>query len=214
MHPHYKEITQDAHNELKRVLPSVYAMVKQYPQSHWNWFYAYKLIELSDWLMFYMPKRILEFGSGWSTLLFARHVAEFGGEVFTVEETDEYIEQTKQKLGAWGKVHWHKAGTVIKNKLISYKSLPDVGAVDLLYVDGPSSTKADITYTGDDAVTACIRYPVKHVLFDWRHTSVDLFKEFAGLDWEYYKAGSYPGKRGLLWRQGEMCRHHSWFRRK
>jgi hypothetical protein len=174
-----------------------------------------QLLELDGWCLANRPNVILELGSGYSTLVIARYACEFRNiRHVAVEESAEYRDWVIQNMPEWGKVQWHLSpvvtdetgGTMTRR----YESLPDLSEVDLLYVDGPNCDYMGKSLAGSDAVKlAESGVRPKHVLFDRRNDSVDLFREVEGYGFE--AGGSYETNKPLYLRP---LRHHSWFWRK
>lgn len=95
------------------------------------------------------PLTIVECGSGSSTLFFALLLRQRGqgGQVFALESSTQYAEETREHLRRLG-VAEH--ATVVDAPLVrqpmpdgtsqrwfDLAALPDVGSIDLLFVDGP-----------------------------------------------------------------------------
>jgi hypothetical protein len=199
--PRWLKDCEQAHKDLAQNLPAVFAAASKHSSkdggAQWAQHRSYQLAELQTWCEQRQPRVILELGSGWSTFVLSRYAAEFGARLVTVEENAE-----------WAQVEWFISPTVVKDT-VRYQSLPELAEIDLLYVDGPASDFGGRPIPGDDANILAARCLVKHVLFDIRRSSVDLFREVPGYHFE--PGGTYP------WAKPEYLRprrHHSWFWRK
>jgi hypothetical protein len=209
--PTWSADCHEAERDLAANLPSLFNLRKGGP--NWYEFYSYKLTELHHWCLTHMPKVILELGSGYTTHVFARYAAEFRAKLVTVEENDKWREnEVMKRLPAWSNVEWHTSQSEVVGGAIHYASLPKLTEIDLLYVDGPASDgKGQVGIGGDDAVRVLELVKPKHVLFDIRHSSVDLFKAATFESYYFYPGGSYECRTPDYLRPR---RHHSWFARK
>tara|TARA_X000000368_G_C22947314_1_gene674977 strand:- start:404 stop:1111 length:708 start_codon:yes stop_codon:yes gene_type:complete len=62
-------------------------------------FQSYKLWELKKYLEIYKPSNVLEFGSGSSTLIFAKYTLSNNCGLTSCDESEHWIENTKKLLG-------------------------------------------------------------------------------------------------------------------
>jgi len=84
------------------------------------------------------PRCILEFGCGFSTIVMASALS--GGELYAVDSSQQWIENTRAKLGAMPNVHVSyspvKVGAFNGQLCSFYERLPDV-VPDFVFLDGP-----------------------------------------------------------------------------
>lgn len=103
-----------------------------------------KLAELHKIAIKRKPFRVLEFGTGWSTII----LAHASGKVFSVDASKHWIDVVK-KLIPFKNVEFHysevEAGKFNGRMCHFYKILPDI-VPDFIYLDGPSplNVKGDI----------------------------------------------------------------------
>ncbi|MDZ5076979.1 O-methyltransferase [Nesterenkonia sp. HG001] len=108
------------------------------------------------------PKRILELGSGTSTIWLGYLCEELGSDLISVDHDEYYLEKTRadvERHGLSGSVDLRLAPLQAVEvagddfRWYSLSAFEDVGKIDLLIVDGPPES------TGDDA-----RYPAVPLL--------------------------------------------------
>jgi hypothetical protein len=84
------------------------------------------------------PRCILEFGCGFSTIVMANALS--GGELYAVDSSQQWIDNTRAKLGAMPNVHVSfspvKVGAFNGQFCSFYERLPDV-VPDFIFLDGP-----------------------------------------------------------------------------
>ena len=104
---------------------------------------AYKLWCLSELLAAHDPKRILELGSGSSTIVFANHAREHEGSLLSFDESKEWAANTARLAGI-GKDDSIEIRSAEK-LFLPHHDPPEVkydvridGEYDLVFVDGPS----------------------------------------------------------------------------
>lgn len=210
----YQQAYKEAEADLARAMPLMAALRDKH-KDMWGWTYAWRLMELQEFLYRFQPKVIMELGCGFTTHVFARHVEEFGGTLTTVENLPQFAERTKKYLTPEqvAKTQWFLTNTETRGGVMGYSTLPKLDRIDLLYVDGPNNTIGDRVYPTIDSPQLCKSGHVEHVLFDWRHTSVDLFVRECGEKYEVEYGAVYQehvDKPYYLRR----CMHHTWARRK
>lgn len=212
IHPHWASAVQQAEQDLKYNLPSVYALRQANPQHKWSQHRSLQVTELSRWCLANQPKVILELGSGWTTFVLARYAAEFRAIRFaSVEEDEKWRDAVAKLIPDWANIEWHVCPRVVENETVRYQSLPDLAEIDLLYVDGPNGDYCGKSLTCVDAIRLIESgVKVNNVLFDIRNKSALEFRnKVSGYGWE-------PGASVELDCPAYLrpFRHHSWFWRK
>lgn len=192
-----------AQADLARLMPSLHAAKQK--SEHWRDWYEYKLIELDRFCYTHQPRVILELGSGWTTRILTRYSTEFSARLVTVEQSEEWRKETEARGGGQ---EWFMSPAVASGDRIRYANLPQLERIDLLYVDGPASSRGDREYTCEDAVLLAKSTDVRHVLFDIRSESAQLFLNECGDRYHYEAGGTMPWTQPVYLRPR---RHHSWF---
>jgi len=107
-------------------------------------FQPYKLFHLSQFLERDRPLSMLELGSGSSTAVFAAHIREYGGRLYSVDESDSWLANAMNLAGIEADDKRFEMRHYLA-KLGTFKNLPCVGyglkaqeEFDLVFVDGPS----------------------------------------------------------------------------
>lgn len=140
---------------------------------------AARAMDLNHLLRKYKPKRIVEFGMGFSTIIFAKYAQEHGARFTSYDENPEWISLIKETLA--------KHNIDIPDLLLSEKvldkekchylaSAPIDG--DFYYVDGPANTLDGITSSPClDMSLALERGAKPHIIVvDGRTSTVDTLK--------------------------------------
>ena len=214
-HPLWQEYAEQADRDLAVRLPAVVATRQRDPnwRNYWPGHRSLQLIELHEFCLQTMPKMILELGTGYTTFVMARYAVEFKAKLVSVEENMDWLQNhVAGMLPQWNTVSFWGSPVITDNGTRRYETMPsDLPEIDLLYVDGPNCDYMGKSLTGSDAVKL-VQSGVrpKHILFDMRHASVDLFRsEVDGYCWE-------PGMSYEIARASYLrgTKHHSWFWRK
>lgn len=95
------------------------------------------------------PQRILEIGSGTSTIWLAYLCQSFGGKVVTLDHLEKYLNQTRAAIRAHGLENYVDARLApleetwcgeASYKWYSQKALADLSNVDMVLIDGPPAS--------------------------------------------------------------------------
>lgn len=103
---------------------------------------AYKLVSLNRLLEAEKPRSILELGSGSSTVVFARYATRNNASFVTVDESQEWLENTLSMLTTFGvrdavTSYVRKKRIDVSLNTASYIDLPTTSA-DFVLIDGPA----------------------------------------------------------------------------
>lgn len=100
---------------------------------------------LMDLLEERRPKAILELGSGFSSVIFARYAAKSGAKFLSVDHSDEFAATTRALLEHWDLASHAEVIVAPIEKNGSFYDLsgvsPDVQRYDFVFIDGPPSGK-------------------------------------------------------------------------
>lgn len=148
---------------LLQLIPRVDTVERQFPATGWWALTADTVLYLSDYLLRERPKRILEIGSGASTIWLGTFAQRIGAEYVSIEHDESFAAHTRTMIaehGLEGTVdlrHAPLAPLEIDGEEFSWydrDAFEDIGdQFDLLVVDGPPES------TGEMA-----RYPAMPVL--------------------------------------------------
>ena len=94
---------------------------------------------LESWIVRFEPKIIVEFGSGYSTVLMANLVDAWEGVVIAFEQDEDRAEQTRKVLDDNDLIGGTVIYSPIKDGWYSQVAIPDL--VDLVLVSGPGPCK-------------------------------------------------------------------------
>lgn len=177
-----------ARSTLKKALPRVAETLEKQQNegglSHS--FSEFKVLELAEFLWHTQPQTVLELGGGGTTSVLAEYVAAFPGKlVISVDENMKYLELTRQRItpelrDGVNFVHCLRnevkdvRGVNVCHYSDSWKSFFPTRTIDLVYVDGPTTTDsswktfpcADVVLLADDG------WRIQNIMFDYRLASV------------------------------------------
>jgi precorrin-6B methylase 2 len=140
----------------------------------------YKLWMLIKILEKEKPKKILEFGSGSSTMIFADYAAKNGAEVISVESDEAWAEKARTYLAGNDNVK------IVFAKALGFadKTPPELKydinfdeVFDLVFIDGPGGHFEGIARKTGATVNAVELKDPKLVLIDGRKATVHYMKE-------------------------------------
>lgn len=169
-HKTRRHVTEESRESVRQVeslmqlMPRVDTSTRRFPASGGFAMDADGLLTLSDLLIDYQPRRVLEVGSGVSTCWLGEFAQRTGGHVTSLDHEPVYAEKTRRNLQLLGLQDAAEVilapltPTVVDGKEYSWYSTAELGEVrdiDLLVVDGPPQS------TGEFA-----RYPALPQLID------------------------------------------------
>jgi hypothetical protein len=116
-------------------------------------FQHYKLWCIEQLLADRKPSKILEFGTGSSTLIFADYIKKYGGRLTSVDENEEWANNTLSLLGNLkdSDIEVRSVGKIFNNLTIPHEMKYDMKfeeEYDLVFIDGPSFMLKDISHKG------------------------------------------------------------------
>ncbi len=226
MRKRYDVACIEAKKKLQKVLPRVAATLEtqraQGGLSHQ--FSELKLLELAEYLWRFRPKTILELGGGGTTAVLAEYAAsESGVQVVSVDESQHYLDATRERLDikVSDKIkftHCSRKEEIDSNgdRTCFYddawKKMFHASAVDLVYVDGPSTDDGsggklpctDVVRLCDDG------WAVGHVLFDVRIASVKYCVASGRFDSHHFHLHRNALNSAKEPWVVDTVRHHSW----
>jgi hypothetical protein len=148
-----------------------------------------ELLSLYDVVVERQPQTIFEFGSGWSTYIFAKALADveqrYGGDrpakVFAFESDRQWFEHTQNVLPDYLSPYCEVIHSPIEESpskqptLLNYTNIPDE-APDMVYIDGP--VLEDKAYVTINPVLLESRFQDPFVLIiDSRFASVEYYTD-------------------------------------
>lgn len=128
-------IFQQECGKLRHVWPELFELIVKTNRAD----ILYKNLELMYILDKKKPKSIIEFGSGYTTCVFARYAKATGARFISIEESEAYKQETERQLKSLGLDANIMICPVVKDsKECSYSIIP-VKEYDFAYVDGPAN---------------------------------------------------------------------------
>ena len=226
MRKRYDVACIEAKKKLQKVLPRVAAAFEaQRAQGGFSHqFSELKLLELAEYLWRFRPKTILELGGGGTTAVLAEYAAsESGVQVVSVDESQYYLDATRERLNIElrDKITFVQCSRNEETDLDglrtcfyddAWKIMFHASAVDLVYVDGPTTDDGsggklpctDVVRLCDDG------WVVGHVLFDVRIASVKYCVTSGRFDthnFHLHRNALNSAKEPWV---VDTVRHHSW----
>ena len=133
------------------------------------------------------PKVVLEFGVGFSTLVLGHALRQVGGHLWTVDASQQWLDNTRAKLTDEPVTLVHSA-VEVTGMCHRYVDLPDI-TPELIYLDGPN--RRDIPGWNGPPISADVLHylprlqPGCLLVIDARFVNVEYLKWACGAHWEW-----------------------------
>lgn len=194
IHPGWDAAMEAARADVPKRYPWIQAIIDTQPKVYIGaW---WKLAELWELLRAVRPESVIELGTGLTTAVFERYRLEAKATVITQDENQQYQETICEQLSI---KMTRVVAKVVEDELSPtcwYGVFP--AAPDLLYVDGPDTSKRKSVGVDACRMFHADRFP-RYVVFDQRHKSAEAFWKVAKGHYVAHWDCRLPVLRGAPW---------------